>query len=130
MATLNEVYKTNGVPTFTFVPPKEFARLENNLRTPGRPLVIEGPSGIGKTTAIDRALSEAGLADRASKLSARRKEDVEYIAELPHLREIGVVVVDDFHKLEPKYQEQIADLVKVLADRESATEAPPVWSLV
>lgn len=122
MPALNEVYKTNGVPTYTFVPPTEYLRLENNLRTPGRPLVIEGPSGIGKTTAIDRAIADVGLTNKTTKLSARRREDVEYIAELPNLREIGVVIIDDFHKLPAENQSQIADLVKVLADNESPTD--------
>lgn len=58
MPLLEEVYKLNGVPTYTFVRPTEFNRLFVALRTPGRGVVLEGPSGIGKTTAIARATEE------------------------------------------------------------------------
>jgi MoxR-like ATPase len=49
------------VPTHTFVEPVEYRDLLLNLRTPGRGLVIEGPSGIGKTTAVETALKQLGI---------------------------------------------------------------------
>ena len=79
---LEEVFKTNGVPTHTFVEPVEYRDLLLNLRTPGRGLVIEGPSGIGKTTAVETALKELGISTSVTKLSARNQDHVEYI-ELP-----------------------------------------------
>jgi MoxR-like ATPase len=79
---MEEVFKINGVPTHTFVQPKEFPQLIVNLRTPGCGLVIEGPSGIGKTSAVETALQELGLADSVMKLSARKADDVSLIAQL------------------------------------------------
>jgi hypothetical protein len=96
---IQEVFKTSGVPTYTFVHPLEYPRLLLNLRTPGRGLVVEGPSGIGKTTAVENALVELGLSGSVTKLSARLPEDIEYIAELPAMGKVGTVIVDDFHKL-------------------------------
>jgi len=55
---LEEVFKLSGVPTYTFVRPVEYDQLRIALRTPGRGLVIEGPSGIGKTTAVRSALRD------------------------------------------------------------------------
>ena len=55
---LEEVFKTSGVPSFTFVEPDEYADLVISLRTPGRGAVVEGPSGIGKTTAVEKALGK------------------------------------------------------------------------
>jgi hypothetical protein len=49
---LEEVFKTSGVPTFTFVEPSEYTKLLVGLRTPGRGVVIEGPSGIGRLSPI------------------------------------------------------------------------------
>jgi hypothetical protein len=48
---LEDVFKINGVPTYTFVEPKEYNHLLMSLRAAGRRVVVEGPSGIGKTTA-------------------------------------------------------------------------------
>lgn len=117
---LEEVYKVGGVPTHTFVEPEEYARLKVALRTPGRGVVVEGPSGIGKTTAIERALDALGLAKDVPRLSPRRKEDVEYIEHLPTLGNVGAVIVDDFQKLSDASRAALADYLKALADEERA----------
>ena len=65
---LQEVFVLSGVPRHTFVQPVEYLRLLVALRTPGRSVVVEGPSGIGKTTAIINAISDAGLAERVLSL--------------------------------------------------------------
>lgn len=96
---LEEVFKVSGVPTHTFVEPAEFDSLKVALRTPGRGVVVEGPSGIGKSTGVVRALQALGLADRVTQLSARRIDDVEYIGDLPSLGDFGVVIIEDFHVL-------------------------------
>jgi hypothetical protein len=50
---LYEVFKPSGIPTLTFVEPPRFSALKLSLAQPGRGLVVEGPSGIGKTTALN-----------------------------------------------------------------------------
>ncbi len=119
---LEEVFKTNGIPTHTFVRPTEYPALLVALRTPGRGVVIEGPSGIGKTTAVTRALEEVGLGGRVTRLSARRPEDVRLINELSTMNKIGTVLIDDFHKLDAHLRSSIADLMKVFADEERPNE--------
>lgn len=114
---LEEVFKISGVPTHTFVEPYGFESVKVSLRTPGRGLIVEGPSGIGKSTAVTRALEAIGQA-AATKLSARIPQDVEYISILPDLDRFGMVVVDDFHRLPDALRAAIADLMKVLADTE------------
>jgi hypothetical protein len=124
MALLEEVFKLNGVPTYTFVRPNEFNRLLVALRTPGRGIVLEGPSGIGKTTAITKALQElgsTGLSPALVELSARRKEDLEYIENIESIGYAGIVIIDDFHRLTQPQQSAIADYLKVLADKEDTT---------
>lgn len=117
---LEDVFKISGVPTYTFVAPSAFPRLSVALRTPGRGVVVEGPSGIGKTTAVTRALEVVGAADRVQILSARVPANVEYIAMLPETEDFGVVVVDDFHVLPVDIKNALADRLKVLADSEAA----------
>src|SRR5262249_17343992 len=91
-----------------------------SLRTAGRGVVIEGPSGIGKTTAVETALQKLGMDEKSvTKLSARRKNDVEYIELLPEIGGAGIVIVDDFHKLANNARAALADFMKTLADEES-----------
>jgi hypothetical protein len=117
---VEEVFKVSGVPTHTFVEPKDFNQLVVALRSPGRGVVVEGPSGIGKSTAVERALGVLKLGGKITKLSARVPADVDYIALLPEITSFGVVVVDDFHRLPDQLREALADLLKSLADSEAA----------
>lgn len=115
---VQDVFKVSGVPTYTFVRPSAFNRLRVALDTPGRGVVIEGPSGIGKSTAVTKALEDLGVGDKVTMLSARDVRDVEYIAHLPEIGCAGTVIIDDFHRLQDGTKSAVADLLKVTADRE------------
>lgn len=118
---LEEVFKIQGIPEYNFVVPSHHNRLKVALRTPGRGVVIEGPSGIGKSTAVITTLQDLGINGRIEMLSARDLTDIEIIHELPTWRDFGTIIIDDFHRLELDDQNRIADLLKILADTESAT---------
>lgn len=115
---LEDVFKTSGTPTYTFVKPVEYTKLIVSLRTKGRGLVVEGPSGIGKTTSINKAIEESGLSSITS-LSARKKEDIEIIQMLPDFSDFGIVVIDDFHVLPNDTKKALSDYMKTLADEDS-----------
>lgn len=118
MSRIDEVFKKSGVPTHTFVHPSEYGRVVVALNTPGRCMIVEGPSGIGKTSCVKKALDDANLSDSCLFLSARKPGDTDLIRELPSMRAIGVVVVDDFHRLPTVAKQQLTDFVKTLADEE------------
>lgn len=117
---LQEVFVLSGVPEHTFVQPVEYPRLLVALRTAGRSIVVEGPSGIGKTTAVMKAISEAGLNEKVILLSGRKAEDVAFIEALPNQLPLGTVLIDDFHRLSDSSKRSIADLMKTLADESAA----------
>jgi hypothetical protein len=117
---LQDVFVLSGVPRHTFVQPVEYTRLLVALRTAGRSIVVEGPSGIGKTTAVVNAISEAGISERVLTLSARKNDDVNLIHELPGQLPFGTVLIDDFHRLDDRSKQEIADLMKTLADEGAA----------
>lgn len=119
---LQDVFVLSGVPQHTFVQPVEYSRLLVALRTSGRSVVVEGPSGIGKTTAVEKAISDADIVGGVTTLSARKKDDVSIIKELPRQLPIGTVLIDDFHRLDDAVKRDIADLMKTLAD-ESAVHS-------
>jgi hypothetical protein len=120
MPRLDEVYKKSGVPTHTFVAPSEYARVLVALQTPGRGIIVEGPSGIGKTSCVKKALEDSDVAASTLFLSARKADDLQIIVDLPNMGKIGIVVVDDFHRLDDPTKKKLADYTKILADEESA----------
>lgn len=115
---MEEVFKISGVPTYTFVEPIEYNRICVSLKTPGRGIVIEGPSGIGKTCAIIKALNYLGMDEITEKLSARKQNDVKRIEAIIGNTNLGTVLIDDFHRLPPELKHKIADYLKTLADEE------------
>ena len=121
-AYLEDVFKTSGIPTHTFVKPEEYNTILVSLRTKGRCLVVEGPSGIGKTTCVIKVIEELGLNKNIIFLTARKKDDLEIIRMLPEFNELGTVIIDDFHLLEFDLKSSIADYMKVLADEERVND--------
>jgi hypothetical protein len=118
---LFEVFKTSGVPTITFVEPEKFYLLKLALRQPGVGIVIEGPSGIGKTTALRKALEEVNLENTGVAVktySARNPQDLSTIEAIRQWHRRGLVVVDDFHRLDDAIQDNLVDYLKYLADNE------------
>ncbi|MGH3696419.1 MAG: DUF4062 domain-containing protein [Pseudonocardiaceae bacterium] len=118
---LVEVFKDSGVPSVTFVEPDDFYRLRLALEQPGRGVVIEGPSGVGKTTALEHALDQLdhGPRERPTVLRCRDSADVARIREL-RTSHRGPVAIDDFHRLDPELRRDLTDYLKVLADTEPA----------
>lgn len=53
-ALVEEVFVTEGVPEFTFVRPPNFNEILLDIRRAGKPVIIEGQSGTGKTTCVRR----------------------------------------------------------------------------
>ncbi|MEH2420777.1 MAG: TIR domain-containing protein [Nostoc sp.] len=119
---LYEVFKESGVPKITFVEPANFYRLKMALAHPGRGVVIEGPSGIGKTTALKEALFQLEIVGDDSKvtiLSARFPEHVERLRNIDVWQE-GIIAIDDFHFLDRNLGNHLVNRLKYFADQESS----------
>lgn len=119
MKNLEEVFKRSGIPTYTFVEPIEYRTLLVSIRTPGRGTIVEGPSGIGKTTCVIQIIEALEGGGEILKLSGRNPDDYDYIAALPELGALGTVIIDDFHRLPEAIKFRIADFIKLLADTEN-----------
>jgi Cdc6-like AAA superfamily ATPase len=57
---LSEVFKTVGLPPYTYVKPKHFGEVRADIEQPGKHLLIQGPSGIGKTCVVFKVFEELG----------------------------------------------------------------------
>ena len=119
MNKLENVFKKSGVPTHTFVEPVEYNSLLVSVRTPGRGTIVEGPSGIGKTTSVRRIIMSLADPDSITSLSGRNPEDFDLITALPEMNDLGIVLIDDFHRLPNETKFRLADYIKLLADTEN-----------
>lgn len=68
---VEEVFVTEGVPAFTFVRPPNYNRILVDVRSPGKPVILEGQSGTGKTTCIRQIISDLADSLETEYLSAR-----------------------------------------------------------
>jgi hypothetical protein len=117
---LGDVFKKAGFPTATFVEPDDFVEFKMALRHPGLGVVLEGPSGIGKTTQLRHAVKQdAGRLGTVPILSARRPSDIPKIRQLLE-GHTGLIAVDDFQRLPGDLQHQLGDYLKLLADDDGA----------
>jgi len=123
---LEEVFRTEGVPEFTFVRPPNFGELLVDIRNPGKPVIVEGQSGTGKTTAVKKIIEESLPAAGFEYLSARRSKDMPRILELANAAPKGNFIVDDFHRLDNVIQAKIADIVKIAAEEYGDDSHPKV----
>lgn len=112
---LEDVFVTEGLPTHTFVKPPNFNEILIDIRHPGKPVIVEGQSGTGKTTCVRKILEQlGGLAPQY--LTARSATDVDRIEEIAAKRATGRFVIDDFHRLARQTQAALADLAKFAAE--------------
>jgi hypothetical protein len=121
---LEEVFVTEGVPAFTFVRPPNYGDILLDVRRSGKPVIIEGQSGTGKTTCIRRILADIGKTGAIDYLTARRLGDLEKIKAMVAERPAGVFVIDDFHRLPIDIQSSLADIAKASAEHGEETSLP------
>ena len=112
---VEEVFVTEGLPKLTFVKPPNFNEILLDVRHPGKPVIVEGQSGTGKTTCVRKILDQLG-GTAPEYLTARSTVDVHRIEEIARLRLAGRFVVDDFHRLAAETQVALADIAKFSAE--------------
>ena len=123
---IEEVFRTEGVPEFTFVRPPNFGEILVDIRSPGKPVIIEGQSGTGKTTTVRKIIEECLPHAGFEYLSARKAGDIPRILRLAEGVEGGCYIVDDFHRLNNDVRAKIANLVKVAAEEYGDNSYPKV----
>src|SRR5580700_4947900 len=57
---LEDVFKTVGLPPYTYVKPAYYGEVRADISQPGKHLLIEGPSGIGKTCVAFKVFEQLG----------------------------------------------------------------------
>lgn len=126
MANLEDVFVTEGVPEFTFVKPPNYTALLVDMRRKGKPVVVEGQSGTGKTTTVKKALAEIFPENAPKVLTPREPKDLPVIEAISLESGDQTFVVDDFHRLETATKERLANLAKVVAERDNREGLPKI----
>jgi hypothetical protein len=111
---IHEIFRPFGEPEATYVEPQEFRALAGALSMMGRGLVVEGPSGIGKTTAVRKALARTEGVRWLHVLKPKDGEALDRIVGEATLT--GHLVIDDFHRLTDSRKSAVADFIKLTAD--------------
>jgi len=120
--SINDIFRLDGPPTVTFIEPPEFPRLKLQLRTMGTGLIVEGPSKVGKSTAIRKAMEALAIApdDQIWWHGQRPPAFDVFRSQLDVLLRATRdtwLFIDDFHHLEDeRYRRELASMMKVLAD--------------
>jgi len=101
---LKDVFKTVGLPPYTYVKPAYYGEIRGDISQPGKHLLIEGPSGIGKTCVAFKVFEELGWATDKYRYVSCRDEDAEHqvntffgAAGKGEAPNPPLIVIDDFH---------------------------------
>jgi hypothetical protein len=129
---LEDVFKTVGLPPYTYVKPTYYNEVRADILQPGKHLLIEGPSGIGKTCVAFKVFEELrwGKDERFSYLSCRDGDALDRIAAFIETAAKGkmpqpaVIVIDDFHLLSISKRAEIGSSLKRMSDRAFEQTAP------
>ena len=131
---LYNVFVRSNIPGVTFVEHPNFQRLKLYLQEPNRGVVLEGPSGVGKTTALRKALEDLELqaiddpfvstdsdilkeqyTGTVFLFNARNPKHQQKLTTLRHWHQ-GMITIDDLHYLPTTLHQDLVNYLKELAD--------------
>lgn len=125
---VEEIFVTEGIPQFTFVKPPNYNEILLDIRRKGKPVIIEGQSGTGKTTTVKKIISQLSADITIHYFTARQAADVEAIVDLVRNKNAGYFIIDDFHRLSNDLQTELGNIAKTAA--ETSDENMPKLILV
>jgi hypothetical protein len=121
--SIDEIFQLNGAPSLTFIEPPRFEELKHHLQTMGAGLIVEGPSRVGKSTAVKKAMESLAASEAAQLWWDGRTppalEDLQAkLRDLQVATESRWLFIDDFHYItDPTYLRTVAFGIKGLADQ-------------
>src|SRR4051812_14826835 len=121
---LSDVFQTVGLPQYTYVKPTHFGEVRADIEQPGKHVLIEGPSGIGKTCVVYKVFEELGFKpDVDYKYVACRDDSAEAtIFDFVNSASEGamalwpILFIDDFHILPEQTRREIGSRLKRISD--------------
>lgn len=135
---LSQVFKTVGLPPYTYVKPRHYGEIRADVEQPGKHVLIEGPSGIGKTCVVYKVLEELRweLGREYQYVSVRdagaEAKIEEHLSAIDANKQTGVslYIIDDFHLLSNERRAKIGSRLKRISDMAFETKHPPKFALI
>jgi hypothetical protein len=135
---LDEVFKTVGLPPYTYIKPVHYGEVKADISQPGKHLLIEGPSGIGKTCVVFKVFEELKWKkdNNYSYVSCRDSDAIERIDAFLDMAGKGdtptpsLIVIDDFHLLPTNKRSDVGSSLKRMSDRAFEMPIPPKAILI
>ena len=135
---LEDVFKTVGLPPYTYIKPAYYGEVRADISQPGKHLLIEGPSGIGKTCVAFKVFEDLGLiqGNDFNYISCRDGTAIGAMdtffaaAGEGAATETPIIVIDDFHLLPGARRAEIGSTLKRMSDRAFERTAPPKAVLI
>lgn len=135
---LSEVFKTVGLPPYTYVKPTHYGEVRADIEQPGKHVLIEGPSGVGKTCIVFKVFEELNWAQGThfQYVSCRDTDAEDKVngffcgASEGNLSVPSLIVIDDFHLLPILRRADIGSSLKRLSDRAFEQATPPKAVLI
>lgn len=129
---LEDVFKTVGLPPYTYIKPPYYGEVRADISQAGKHLLIEGPSGIGKTCVAFKVFEELGWSkDAQFRYTSCRDIDADrQISDFFETAAGGqvpsppVIVIDDFHLLPTQRRAEIGAILKRMSDRAFEQASP------
>jgi hypothetical protein len=116
--SIDDVFTRNGVPDETYVEPEQADEIRRLLARWGRALVLEGPTQIGKTTALTKLLPADVPCKRLDMYDDEDREVLPGFLKKGAIK--GHLVVENAHHLDDATLSRVARLLRVLSDTKPA----------
>jgi len=136
--SLAEVFKTVGLPPYTYVKPSYYGEVRADIEQPGKHLLIEGPSGIGKTCIVYKVFEDISWQKDINYEYVSCRDGDSEIRINAFFKAVGrgnrpnppVIVIDDFHLIVTQRRAEIGATLKRLSDRAFEQAEPPKVILI
>ncbi|MFC4636971.1 TIR domain-containing protein [Deinococcus hohokamensis] len=118
----SEVFRTVGLPHYTYVKPSRYGEIYLDVESPGKHLLIEGPSGIGKTCVVYKVFEDLEISDvDFTYISCRDQDAADKVNEAIELSLAEVAgghyyFIDDFHILDASARHDLGEKLKRISD--------------
>ncbi|AEV97685.1 hypothetical protein A4D02_16415 [Niastella koreensis] len=113
---IDQVFPIDGTASSAFVESVHFKSLVSYLKQDRPVIVVEGPCGAGKTTAIKKAIEK--LHSRFNSyiwLDAGDEKNLEAISNL-HKRQETLIIIDNFHRLNYHIKQTVTQFLNSAAN--------------